>query len=136
MKRICSNILLTIVACLAWNMHLAGADIEWNPNTTYTIPDDVNAWYTDSTVTLTDTLTVKGTLKVRAGGTINNDGTAIKLNSNATLRVEAEGTINNNGTDSDFKNKNCGPLAHNFYLHVRVFIWLIALPMGAVWGVI
>ena len=72
-----------------------GADIEWDPNTTYIIPADDNIYYLDNgtgssgKLTLTADLTINGTLELR---NTDNTGNAILENSD-TITVNDGGVL-------------------------------------------
>ena len=44
---------------------------QWDPSTTYIIPNDGTVYYLDSTKTLTAEMKVEGVLEIWSGGTLN-----------------------------------------------------------------
>lgn len=62
------------------------ATVGWMVGQTYTIPDDTNTYTLDWDFTLTDNLTINGTLEVLADGSLTDDDSDISL-INGTLNV-------------------------------------------------
>jgi hypothetical protein len=73
MKQKTKIFVLATVVCSIFLIKTHAADIQWNPNTTYTIPADGNTYYIDFTKTITADLEVPtgATLELRTSGQIN-----------------------------------------------------------------
>ena len=52
---------------------LAASEIAWDSDATYLIPDDGNTYYLDYSKSLTDDLTINGTLAIWSNGILDTD---------------------------------------------------------------
>jgi hypothetical protein len=87
--------------------HVMSADMLVDLTKTYTIPDDGNTWYLESSYSLTDDFFVDGIFEIRSTGTLKIDETTINgvddggaAGSNIEIRIEPTGDlrVKNNGT--------------------------------------
>jgi hypothetical protein len=108
--------LLIIAMLCAWDTGAKAADIKWNPETTYTIPNDGNTYYLDFAKTTTASLTNNGTLEIRSGGHLSSVSAFIN---NSTLNVNENASLN---TAGDLQNLSSSSV--NIYGNVYTYSFL------------
>jgi hypothetical protein len=72
------KILFIYGICVSFFSANYAAEVPWLPATTYTIPDDTNTYTLDWTFTLTDDLTLSGTLDIKLDGILSTSDNIIE----------------------------------------------------------
>jgi len=70
-KSFIGKVFVSLLFISTYSLVTHAADIVWDYNTTYTIPDDGNSYYIDFAKTLTADLTVNGTLALWVSGSLS-----------------------------------------------------------------
>jgi hypothetical protein len=93
------KLLLAMAIFCACGVIARADEKQWNPATTYTIPNDGDTYYVDFTKTLTTNLDNNGTLEIRNGGAIVT-GLPLPnkyINNQGTITVKTGGSISGTG---------------------------------------